>query len=56
MEGKKIFKSVYYMTKSTRNFKKLIKIGTEISILGAFIALSKFFFTILNCEISFALS
>ena len=36
MEGTKIFKSVYYMTESTRECQKAKKIGTEISILGAF--------------------
>ena len=56
MEGTKIFKSVYYMTESTRECQKAKEIGTEISILGAFVALSKLFFTILSCELSFALS
>ena len=53
MEGTKIFKSVYYMTESTRKCQKAKKIGTEISILGDFVALSKLFFTILSCELSF---
>ena len=44
------------MTESTRECQKAKKIGTEISILGAFVALSKLFFTILSCELSFALS
>ena len=56
MEGTKIFKSVYYMTESTRECQKAKKIGTEISILGAFVALSKLFFIILSCELSIALS
>ena len=56
MEWTKIFKTVYYMTESTRKCQKAKKIGTEISILGAFVALSKLFFTILSCELSFALS
>ena len=55
-EGTKIFKSVYYMTESTCKCQKAKKIGTEISILGAFVALSKLFFTILSSELSFALS
>ena len=55
MEGTKIFKSVYYMTESTRKCQKAKIIGTEISILEAFVALSKLFFTILTCELSFAL-
>ena len=41
MEGTKIFFiSVYYMTESTCACQKAKKIGTEISILGAFVALS----------------
>ena len=56
MDGTKIFKSVYYMTESIGECQKAKKIGTEISILGAFVALSKLFFTILSCELSFALS
>ena len=56
MEGTKIFKAVYYMTECTCEYQKAKKIGTEISILGAFVALSKLFFTILSCELSFALS
>ena len=44
------------MTGSTRKCQKAKKIGTEISILGAYVALSKLFFTILSCELSFALS
>ena len=56
MEVTKIFKSVYFMTESTRESQKAKKIGTEISILGAFFALSKLFFTILSCELSVALS
>ena len=57
MEGTKIFKSVYYMTESTSECQKAEKKGkTEISILGGFVALSKIFFTILSCELSFAFS
>ena len=56
MEGTKIFESVYYMTESTRECQKAKKIGTEILILGAIVALSKLFYTILSCELSFALS
>ena len=44
------------MTESTRECQKAKKIGTEISILEAFVALSKLFFTILSCELNFALS
>ena len=44
------------MTESTRECQKAKKIGTEISILGAFVALSKLVFTILSSELSFALS
>ena len=44
------------MTESTLKCQKAKKMGTEISILGAFVALSKLFFTILSCELSFALS
>ena len=40
------------MTESTREWLKAKKIGTEMSILGAFVALSKLFFTILSCELS----
>ena len=43
-----------YMTESTRECQKAKRIGTEILILGAFVALSKPFFTILSCELSFA--
>ena len=43
------------MTESTRKCQKTKKNGTEISILGAFVALSELFFTILSCELSFAL-
>ena len=44
------------MTESTRKCQKAKKIGTEISIFGAFVALSKLSFTILSCELSFELS
>ena len=41
------------MTESTRECQKAEKIQNEISILGALVALSKLFFTILSCELSF---
>ena len=44
------------MTESTRKCQKAKKIGAEIAILGDFVALSKLFFTILSCELNFALS
>ena len=44
------------MTESTRKCQRAKKIGTEISNFGAFVVLSKLFFTILSCELSFALS
>ena len=56
MEGTRILKSVYYTTESTRECQKAKKIGAKISISGAFVALSKLFFTILSCKLSFALS
>ena len=56
MEGTKVFESVHYMTESTRECQKAKKFGTEISTLGAFVASSKLFFTILNWELRFALS
>ena len=56
MEGTKIFKSVYYMAKSTGECQKAKKTGTEISILRAFVALSKLFFNTLSCKLSVALS
>ena len=44
------------MTESTRECQKAKKIGSEISILGAFVALFNLYFTILSCELSFAWS
>ena len=38
------------MTESTRKCQKAKKIGTEVWILGAFVALSELFFNILSCE------
>ena len=55
-KGRKSLNLCIIWLKVPANVKKLKKIGTEISFLGAFVALSKLFFTILSCELSFVLS